>query len=106
MIVDVRDADVVQATSRLSDAGFVVTDYYRGKRNQRGGAPVGWVRLGAERSLTRFTAEESVAIAQDFADVMAIATFPYQSAGSDDWTAGDGPHDPPTGAVVVPMTIR
>lgn len=87
-VFDVRAADVELATAHLAAAGFAVTDYYNGRRNQRGGAAAGWVRLGAEQPLVLFSAEERSRIERHFSDVMDRATFAHESQGADDWVAG------------------
>lgn len=94
------------ARIHIGPAGFTVAEYYHRKPTGSGCVAPGWVRLGAERPLVLFTAEEEAQVEQDFTIVMDQATFPYQRVGTDDWVAGTELPEPPSDAGTAPVIFK
>lgn len=91
IVFDVADADVADVRRTIAAAGFAVGSYYPPDREHRvGGSPAGWVRLGAERPMRKFTATEQQSIVADFATAQHATGLSCIRVGTDVWTAGGG----------------
>ena len=91
IVFDVPESDVRDVEALVAAAGLVVHRYYDPADQHRpGGSAAGYVRLGAERSMRRFTDAEVDAIVTEFDEVQARADFTCVRVGTDSWTAGGG----------------
>jgi hypothetical protein len=90
IVFDVLEGQVESITRTVRAAGFDVQRYYRpAHEHQLGGSAAGFIRLGAERAMTRFTEAEQRAIVAEFDAVQSAAGFECRRAGTDTWQAGN-----------------
>lgn len=89
VVFDVPEADADDVSGVVAAAGFSVRRYY-GDEEQHGAgtAAPGWIRLGAEQPMTRFTKAEQESIVATFDAVQRESGFTCSRCGTDVWTAG------------------
>ena len=91
IVFDVLESEVGDVAALVAAADFAVHRYFHPEDEHRpGGSAAGYVRLGAERPMRRFTDAEVDAIVAEFDQLQARTAFACVCVGTDSWTAGGG----------------
>ena len=91
VVFDVPEAELHKIAQVVADAGFEVHRYYYpDDEHKRGGSDPGWVRLGAERRMSRFTAARQRRVIAAFEALQSRTGFVHLPVGIDTWTVDGG----------------